>query len=208
MSLTLNSRIIMKRLITCCLATLFLGFNSFAQKGDKEYANYAISVGISPFGGGLNLTYHHSERTSINIGMGGFAEGEAPLSPTIDELGDDFTLTASSSWMGLFLSHQPFQKTAWFRVNTGLAVGSIENTIVDGVDTFKAYYKENPVAYFGINVGTPAYKGLIYGLDLGMLFSSGPEFNGPDGDKLDAIEGSAFFGPVLPNFQLTVGYGF
>lgn len=115
----------MKRLITCCLATLFLGFNSFAQKGDKEYANYAISVGISPFGGGLNLTYHHSERTSINIGMGGFAEGEAPLSPTIDELGDDFTLTASSSWMGLFLSHQPFQKTAWFRVNTGLAVGSI-----------------------------------------------------------------------------------
>ena len=66
----------MKRLFVLSLATLFLGFNSFAQKGEKEYANYAIGLGLSPFGGGLNLTYHHTERTSFNIGFGGFAEGE------------------------------------------------------------------------------------------------------------------------------------
>ena len=198
----------MKRLFVLSLATLFLCFNSFAQKGEKEYANYAIGLGLSPFGGGLNLTYHHTERTSFNIGFGGFAEGEAPMSPTIDELSEDFTLTASSSWMGFFLSHQPFENMAWFRVNTGLAVGSIENTIVDGTDTFTANYKENPVTYFGINFGTPAYKGLVYGLDLGMLFSASPEFSGPAGDKMEAIQDNPFFGTVLPNFQLTVGYGF
>ena len=79
-------------------------------------------------------------------------------------------------------------------------------------ELYYADYNENPVSYFGLNIGKPPYKGLVYGLDIGALFSSGADFSHNDNgdlDKFNALQdGVPGLTNVLPNFQLTVGYCF
>ena len=154
-----------------------------------------------------------NERTSVNIGFGGAPEGDLPdaIKPEIDGFSDSYTHTAKSAWMGIFVSHQPLDQFKWLRVNAGFAVGSIENTIEDGDEIYYADYNENPVSYIGLNIGKPPYKGLVYGLDIGALFSSGADFSheGGDVDRFNALQdGVPGLTNVLPNFQLTVGYCF
>ena len=201
----------MKNTITITLLSIILSFSSAYS---QEIGKYAVSVGISPFGGGINLSHNMNERTSVNIGFGGAPEGDIPdaIKPEIDGFSDNYTHTAKSAWMGIFVSHQPLDQFNWLRVNAGFAVGSIENTILDGNEAYYADYNENPVSYFGLNIGKPPYKGLVYGLDIGALFSSGADFshnvNG-DLDKYNALQdGVPGLTNVLPNFQLTVGYCF
>ena len=180
----------MKNTITITLLSIILSFSSAYS---QEVGKYAVSVGISPFGGGINLSHNMNERTSVNIGFGGAPEGDIPdaIKPEIDGFSDNYTHTAKSAWMGIFVSHQPLDQFNWLRVNAGFAVGSIENTILDGNEAYYADYNENPVSYFGLNIGKPPYKGLVYGLDIGALFSSGAEFshnaNG-DPDKFNAFK--------------------
>ena len=196
-------------IITTFLSFIFIISSSYSQENGK----YAVSVGISPFGGGINLSHNINERTSINIGFGGAPEGEIPdaLKPEIDGFSEDYKHNAKSAWMGIFVSHQPFVQFNWLRVNTGFAVGSIENTIEDGSEIYYADYNENPVSYIGLNIGKPPYKGLIYGLDIGALFSSGADFDHSGGNinKLNNLkDGVPGLTSVLPNFQLNIGYCF
>ena len=60
----------------------------------------------------------------------------------------------------------------------------------------------------GVGFGQRAVKGFTLGFDIGFLFGAGPEISGPDAAKIEAIGGSTFFGSVLPNLQINVGYGF
>ena len=201
----------MKNTITITLLSFIISFSSaFSQ----EIGKHSVYLGISPFGGGINIGHNLNEKTSINVGFGGAPEGDIPdaIKPEIDGFSDNYTHTAKSAWMGMFVSHQPLDRFNWFRVNAGFAVGSIENTIKDGEELYYADYNENPVSYFGLTFGKPPYKGLVYGLDIGALFSSGADFsrnaNG-DPDKLNALQdGVPGLTNVLPNIQITVGYCF
>ena len=201
----------MKNTITITLLSFIISFSSaFSQ----EIGKHSVYLGISPFGGGINIGHNLNEKTSINVGFGGALEGDIPdvIKPEIDGFSDNYTHTAKSAWMGMFVSHQPLDRFNWFRVNAGFAVGSIENTIKDGEELYYADYNENPVSYFGLTFGKPPYKGLVYGLDIGALFSSGADFshnaNG-DPDKFNALQdGVPGLTNVLPNIQITVGYCF
>ena len=56
-------------------------------------------------------------------------------------------------------------------------------------------------------------EGFLIGFDIGILSTAGPEISGNTGPNADdpgviaAIEDSALFGPLLPNGQLTIGWG-
>ena len=187
---------------------------SFSSAYSQEIGKHSVYLGISPFGGGINIGHNLNEKTSINVGFGGAPEGDIPdgIKPEIEGFSEDYTHTAKSAWMGMFVSHQPIDKFNWFRVNAGFAVGSIENTIKDGEELYYADYNENPVSYFGLTFGKPPYKGLVYGLDIGALFSSGADFShnaDGDPDKFNALQdGVPGLTNVLPNIQITVGYCF
>jgi len=195
-----------KKLIISLMCILIASF-SVAQ----DMANYTISLGISPFGASLNYTYHKSEKTSINFAIGGLPETDlATFASDLDYFSDDFELNSNSSWMGIFINHRPFKNAKWFSFIGGFGVGSIENTIVDidKNETYTAHYKENPVGYFGWAFGSGPVKGFNYSLDIGLLYTGGPEVIGPDEMGLDAINDSMFFLNTLPNIQVTIGYGF
>ena len=52
---------------------------------------------------------------------------------------------------------------------------------------------------------------MFYGFDIGGLFTGGPVITpAADNEKdvLEDLEDSPFFGSVLPNAQITVGYNF
>ena len=40
-------------------------------------------------------------------------------------------MSSESSWMGVFVNHRPFKEMEWIRVNFGIAIGAIENTLVE-----------------------------------------------------------------------------
>lgn len=199
----------MKKLILLTTSLCLITVLSFAQEDAKAPADYGISAGFSPFGFSVSFARNISAKTSIYVTAGGFPTSEAPFSPSIDGLGD-YTLESGSSWMGFFLNHRPFEDSDWFRINTGLGIGNIENTITDDAsgEVYTANYTENPVAYLGVGFGQRAVEGLTFGVDVGMLFGAGPVITGPDAAKVAAIGDSPFFGNILPNFQLTLGYGF
>ena len=184
---------------------------AIAQNEEKESAQYGASIGISPFGGSLNFQYHKNEKTSFSVSLGGLPESKSFITPDIDGM-DEIELNGKSSWMGFFLNHRPFEKMNWFRVNMGIGIGSIENTITEilpgGGGDYTVDYKSSPVGYFGVGVGQRTFKGLTFGFDLGLLYGSGPEVSGPDADKVEAIRNNSFFSNVLPNIQFSIGYNF
>ncbi len=197
----------MKKIISSVLTFLIMSSPSFTQ----NQANYTVSLGFSPFGGSLNYTYHKSEKTSINVALGGLPETDLSTFASDLDIDDDFILKSSSGWMGIFLQHRPFNNAKWVGFVTGFGVGYIENIIDvshdDHVDTYTAHYKENPVGYVGWTFGSGPVKGFNYSLDLGILYTSGPNINGP-GEYNDAIADSFYFSKGLPNIQVTLGYGF
>ena len=197
----------MKKTSITIIIFLLMSTSTFAQ----NQANYTLSLGFSPFGGSLNYTYHKSEKTSINIAVGGLLETDLSGFASDLDIEDDFVLKSSSGWMGIFLQHRPFNNAKWVGFVTGFGVGFIENTIDvshDGhTDTYTAHYRENPVGYVGWTFGSGPVKGFNYSLDLGVLYTSGPSIMGP-GEYNDAIADSFYFSNGLPNIQVTVGYGF
>ena len=200
----------MKKIIFALACVGLLNNSAIAQKGDKEFAKYGVSLAVSPFGGSLNFGYNKNEKTSINIALGGLPESKSFITPSIDGMGD-IELRGESAWMGVFLNHRPFENINWFRVNVGLGIGAINNTITEAGSSDEIYnvdYNSSPVGYFGVGVGQRTYKGLTFGFDLGALYTSGPDISGPDAEKVKAIRDNSFFSSVLPNAQLSIGYNF
>ena len=201
----------MLRLLTASLAvSLLMCPAAMAEetKGD-DFAQYGITLSGSPFGGAFTFMYNTSSKTSWFFSMGGAPEGDMDL-----EVGDtEYTVTSSSAWMGGFIHHRPFDSADWFRLGLGIGIGNIENTLTDGDgNSYQANYRENPVGYAGIGFGAQARKGFIWGLDIGLLYTSGPDIapkeGTPSAEAMEDIKDSLFFGPVLPNFQLSMGWAF
>ena len=201
------------------IAMLSFSFASYAQNSEKEFAQYGVFIGVSPFGMGANFNYNFNEKTTLSIGLGFAPEGEVPgaLAPEVSALGD-YTWESKTQWMGMFVNHRPFESMTWFTVNAGIGIGYIENHIHIGHEElteghsetdaeYHANYSENPVGYFGFAARTPNQKGLQFGFDFGLLHTGGPVISGIDESKVAAIKDN--LAPnVLPNFQISVGYGF
>ena len=203
------------------LVIIVLAFSSMsnAQNSEKEFAQYGVFIGVSPFGMGANFNYNFNEKTTLSIGLGFAPEGEVPgaLAPEVSALGD-YTWESKTQWMGMFVNHRPFESMNWFTVNAGIGIGYIENHIHIGHEAlpevhsetdaeYHANYSENPVGYFGFAARTPNQKGLQFGFDFGLLHTGGPVISGIDESKVAAIKDN--LAPnVLPNFQISVGYGF
>ena len=201
------------------IAMLAFSFVSNAQNSEKEFAQYGVFVGVSPFGMGANFNYNFNEKTTLSIGLGFAPEAEVPsaLAPEVSALGD-YTWESKTQWMGMFVNHRPFENINWFTVNAGIGIGYIENHIHIGHEVlpeehsetdaeYHANYSENPVGYFGFAARTPNQKGLQFGFDFGLLHTGGPTISGINESKVAAIKDN--LAPnVLPNFQISVGYGF
>ncbi len=197
-------------LATLALASLFLCPAAFAEDSKPaDFADYGVSVGVSPFGGSLSFIYNESAKTSWLFGLGGLPSDIVEMKVDVD--GTEYTTKASSSWVGLFLNHRPFASATWFRLVAGVGFGNIENELDDGAgNTYSVDYKENPVGYLGLGFGAKAVKGFFWGVDVGWLQSAGPQITPTAGDGADVadIADNLFFGSALPNMQLTLGWGF
>ncbi|HAN30757.1 MAG TPA: hypothetical protein DCQ06_04100 [Myxococcales bacterium] len=203
----------MKRLVMAVLAAcLLFSQPALAEDGnDANFAQYNVQVGFSPFGGSLNFGYNVSSRTSWNFVLGGLPAGVLELEQDIG--GTKYTHQSNASWVGAFLSHRPIESARWFRVVAGFGIGRIQNELTDANgNTYSADYTGNPVGYLGVGFGGKAEKGFIYGLDIGWLQTGGPDIKlvegTADAKAMADIKDHIFFGSVLPNVQLTLGYGF
>ena len=196
-------------LVLALVALMGVAPNALAEEAsDSDFANYSMSVGFSPFGGSVNFSVNPSRKTSYFTALGGLPAGE--LEMEID--GTDYTVTSASSWMGFFVQHRPFESAEWFRLVVGLGIGSIENDLEDkDGNKFVADYNENPVGYVGVGFGARNLKGFQAGFDIGWLQTAGPDIAQVEGDSPEAVESISehvLFGNALPNFQLTLGWGF
>ncbi len=190
-------------------------FNSDIQAQDdttKETASYGVSVGISPFGPSLGFSHNLSEKTTVQVSVGAFS-GDNPVDQEIG--GATFSGTAETNWMGIFVNHRPFEDYDWIRFNVGIGIGGIEGTLTDVNNVNHSYailYDNNPVGYVGIGFGSRPVKGVTVGFDIGGLHTSGADITstGTDSDAavMDEIPNTLGYGRVLPNLQLSVGYGF
>ena len=99
----------MKNTITITLLSFIMSFSSAYS---QEIGKHSVYLGISPFGGGINIGHNLNEKTSINVGFGGAPEGDIPdgIKPEIEGFSEDYTHTAKSAWMGMFISHQPLDQ--------------------------------------------------------------------------------------------------
>ena len=184
-----------------------------AQEDDaKETATYGVSVGISPFGPSLGFSHNLSEKTTVQVSLGGFS-GDNPVDQEIG--GATFAGTAETNWMGIFLNHRPFEDYDWIRFNVGIGIGGIEGTLTDVNDanhTYDVRYGDNPVGYVGIGFGSRPVEGVTVGFDIGGLHTSGAVITSTgsttNATVLDEIPNTFGYGRVLPNLQLSVGYGF
>ena len=184
-----------------------------AQEDDaKETATYGVSVGISPFGPSLGFSHNLSEKTTVQVGIGAFS-GDNPADQEIG--GATFSGTGETSWMGIFLNHRPFEDYDWIRFNVGIGIGGIEGTLTDVNDpnhTYDVRYGDNPVGYVGIGFGSRPVEGVTVGFDIGGLHTSGAVITSTgsttNDDVMDEIPNTFGYGRVLPNLQLSVGYGF
>lgn len=172
---------------------------------DSNFADYTVLVGGSPFGYSFTFAANQSRKTSYNFSIGGL-----PGLKMDQEIGgNDYESETSSSWMGAFITHRPIDGAEWFRLQAGIGLGQIENELTDENDNvYTANYKENPVAYMGIGFGADTSKGFQWAVDIGLLQTAGPVVTGPDADRVKDIEDFWFYGNVLPNFQVNLGYGF
>lgn len=179
-----------------------------AESKDSNFSQYSLSASFSPFGGSFNVGYNANVKTTWQFSIGGFA-GEAPFKPEIE--GTEYTIDGSTNWVGVFLNHRPIQGSEWFRFVAGIGFGNIQNEVDDGNgNVYGVDYTENPVGYLGIGFGAEVKKGFIWGFDIGLLHTGGPTVYSISGDSaaLEDIKDSALFGSVLPNAQLTLGWGF
>ena len=53
------------------------------KTNDNEFADYAVGISLSPFGGAIGFTHNWNPKTSFKAALGGFS-GTAPVNPTID----------------------------------------------------------------------------------------------------------------------------
>ena len=220
----------MKKITAFFSAVLFIAACTVAtaqESAEKEFATYGAGVAISPFGPSLNLTYNIDAKNSISIGFGGAPESNVPdgLLPNFDPLLlNNASVTGSSSWMGLFWRHRPFENQN-IGFNVGMASGQIENNLTadgfheDETVSFSVNYTENPVMYFGLNYGGKPVKGFQVGFDLGVLSTGGADIrytgeaeeliaHGDDiANQMTEIKDKMAW-TMLPNFQLSVSYGF
>ena len=185
-------------------------FSQDEKATESEFADYAVGITGSPFGGAIGFTHNWNAKTSFQAALGGFS-GTAPINPTID--GVKYDVDNSTSWMGMFINHRPFEDKDWFRLGTGIGVGTIKNTLSsDGsTDTYQANYEGNIVGYVGVGFGGRPKKGLVYSLDLGLLSTSGANvtpLNGGTTETAAKIADDSFFGALLPNIQLGISWGF
>jgi hypothetical protein len=184
-----------------------------AQEDDaKETATYGVSVGLSPFGPSLGFSHNLSEKTTVQVSLGGFS-GDNPVDQEIG--GATFAGTGETNWMGIFLNHRPFEDYDWIRFNVGIGIGGIEGTLTDVNDANHTYdfrYGDNPVGYVGIGFGSRPVEGVTVGFDIGGLHTSGAVITSTgsttNATVMDEIPNTFGYGRVLPNLQLSVGYGF
>ena len=186
-------------------------FASQPAAAEDDFAPYAVTLGLSPFGVSFNGSYSASQNTTFTAAIGGAPAAKAPFTPKVE--GVEYELTAGSSWTGLFINHRPFEDADWFRVNTGIGFGRITQSLDDGNgNTYTANYTENPVGYFGLGAGLRPVQGFQYGFDLGLLHTGGPTIARTGGDDEDAslaLADDFLIGtPTLPNLQITLGWGF
>ena len=81
----------------------------------------------------------------------------------------------------------------------------------DAGNAYKVNYNENPIGYLGVGFGGEAKKGFIWGFDLGLLHTARPMIQRTGGmgeDESAQLADYWLFGGLLPNIQLTVGWGF
>ena len=194
------------------LAVLSLAFAAtpaFADNHPEDFAQYGVSLAASPFGGSMSFVYNANTKTSYLFTLGGAAGGSLDL----EIGGNDYTVKSSSAWTGFFLNHRPLDSAEWFRLVAGLGIGRIDNELEgDSGKAFQANYNENPVGYTGLGFGFDTSKGFQWGVDIGLLFGSGSEVRQVAGDDdptaINDIADYFLFGSVLPNFQVTLGWGF
>jgi len=217
----------MKQFFLSIAACAFAFTSAYAQDADSDFADYGVGLAISPFGPSLNLTYNLDAKNSISVGFGALPEGDVPdgFLPDFDPLLlPNVSVTGSSSWMGLFWRHRPFENQN-LGFNVGLASGQIENNFTaDGFHegetvSYSVNYTENPVVYFGLNYGLKPVKGFQFGVDLGVLSTGGADIQytgeaeelAAHGDEIaDAMTEikNKFAWSMLPNIQIGVSYGF
>jgi hypothetical protein len=201
-----------KNIIATFILVLITGLSNITiaqeeKTNDNEFADYAAGISLSPFGGSVGFTHNWNPKTSFQAALGGFS-GSAPISPEIN--GTSYDIDNSTSWIGMFINHRPFADADWFRLGTGIGIGTIKNTLSSegSGDQYQADYEGNIVGYVGVGVGGQPKKGLVLSLDLGLLSTSGANVTGPDASTTTAISNDATFGALLPNIQLGVAWGF
>ena len=196
-----------------CVCVAFGNAEEKRTQQDSDVAEYAVLAGASPFGFSGTFAHHSSEKTSWLFSFGGVPD----LDFILDTVGEKYRVTSQSSWAGVFINHRPFETASWLRLVAGLGVGRIENSLtreVDGVgaDQYEANYRSNPVMYFGAGFGLKPVKGFVWALDIGWLQTAGPEITKTsddlESDRSFELRTSSFLGAVLPNVQLSLGYGF
>ena len=198
---------------TLAITLLFAGPALADEKQADVHSEYSVSASFSPFGGSLNLGYNASQKTTWQFSLGGF-KADAPFNPKIS--GTEYTVSGYTQWVGFFISHRPISGSEWFRLVAGLGIGTIENKLKDDAgNEYRVDYKENPVGYVGVGFGAEVKKGFMWGVDIGLLHTGGPQYPikiaSADGDTSNASEDIVnhwMFGSVLPNVQFTLGYGF
>jgi len=210
-------------LLSIFLVTLFVNVNA---QSENNFSEYGAGLTISPFGPSLNLTHNMNAKNSISIGFGFSPEVQAPDAMLPDFSTGNYSVTGSTSWMGVFWRHRPFEGQK-FGVNVGMASGQIENNLEAeqafhaGEDpaTYSVKYTENPVMYIGVNYSTPPVKGIQFGFDLGVLSTGGASvlYTGHEeeldehGEEIEAAIQDIqekFAWSMLPNIQLSIAYGF
>ena len=178
-----------------------------AQAKKKNIAKSGVGFGVSPFGGSFSYNHHQSAKLTYQFAFGGLPESD--VSVTVNDV--EYDNKGSSSWGGAFINYRPLKKARWFRLNTGLAVGQIDNKLEDSDgNSYRIKYTENPVFYTGIGFGATARKGFSMGFDLGFLHTGGPVVTAVEGNGAAAedLEDSLFFGSRLPNAQLFLGWNY
>jgi len=196
----------MKKIIIIILSVVLFKVN-YAQ--EKEFAEYGISGALSPFGISLSMSYNKSKKTSLIVSLGGLPESNSLITPKINNI-NEYEMSSKSSWMGVFVNHRPFNELEWIRVNFGIAIGAIENTLVEppGGGEYIVLYDNPPSGYLGLGLGQQVKKGLVFGVDFGLLYGPGPTISGPDDNKIESISNSPLAAKVLPNIQFSLGFNF